>query len=63
MSVDKFQALKDAALCVLYGVRPYPTGTDTLPDRSIVETWRIRLLGEALRKLNTDIEDQTPEGK
>ena len=60
MTDKKIKELKDAVLVVLYGIRPYPAGTDTLPDRSIVETWRIKQLGEALRRLNTDIEDAAP---
>ena len=50
--IDKLKSLREAGIAVLMGARPYPAGTDTGPERSVVETWRIKQLAEELRKVN-----------
>ena len=58
--IDVLKSLRDAAIAVLMGARPYPTGTDAGPEQSVVETWRIKQLAEEIRKLNGVIEDDEP---
>ena len=52
---DKLATFEAGAICVLFGIKPYDTGTTNTPDRSIVETWRLRSLADILRKKALDV--------
>lgn len=48
MSANKYKFLKSAALTVIQGTKRLVTGTGIEAELSVIETWRIQILQEAL---------------